>query len=109
MTGHTDAVMGATILEEDQKTLLSTSLDKTIRLWDIAKGTMIRSFLSGVFMSRVVYYQPGLVMVLGFQKQIDVWDYNISTRVHNMSTTSKVGAFAIESGKVYTVEGKSIN
>ena len=55
MEGHTDSVMGLVIPSEDESLVVSCSLDKTIRVWNLDLGTMVRIINCSIMMIRMVY------------------------------------------------------
>jgi WD40 repeat protein len=73
--GHTDAV-ARLALSPDGKQLLTASIDKTIRLWDIANGRELQNFggqTGGVY---TVLFMPDGVRALsgGEDKAVHLWD-----------------------------------
>jgi WD40 repeat protein/class 3 adenylate cyclase len=63
-TGHTD-VVGALALSPDGKYVLSASLDKTVRLWDIETGEEIRQFSSHGEVKSIVFSSDGQRILTG--------------------------------------------
>ena len=47
--------------------------------------------------------------IIGLDQNIDIWDYNITTRVHQMKGASKIQSICVDDEHVYSVENKNIN
>ncbi len=74
-TGHTEVVWGIAI-SPDGRYLLSTSADRTIRLWSLQRRTYIRSFLGHAEASHAAAFSPdgGHFLSCGNDGTIRRWD-----------------------------------
>src|SRR6185369_13861840 len=61
--GHSDLVM-AVAFSRDGRLVLSGSADKTLKLWDVASGALVRSFVGHSGAVRSVAFSPDARQVL---------------------------------------------
>jgi WD40 repeat protein len=85
LRGHDDVVLRLT-WSPDGKTLASTSVDKTIRLWDLESGSVnaiLRGHYEGV---NEVAWAPDLSWIAScsFDQTIRVWDLQTSRTVQEL-------------------------
>jgi WD40 repeat protein len=79
----------ATILVQfapDGKTLLSFGADRTVRIWDVAEGKELRSFMcSPLAVYSLTLHRDGKLLVLaGHDQKLRVWDVAEGKQLHRM-------------------------
>lgn len=73
ITGHGEAVTGA-FFTGDKKTLISSSLDGTIKFWDVAVGVCRRTLTAGAPVTRLANSAGGVYLAAGDEKGgLHVW------------------------------------
>ncbi|KAF5361166.1 hypothetical protein D9758_009071 [Tetrapyrgos nigripes] len=98
-TGHTDSVTHLAF-SSDGKYIASSSLDQTIRIWDILTGIAIGLPLRGNY-SSIAYSPDGTYLISANNFNIEMWNLN-SKKKEIMITNDTVFSVA------YTPDGKFI-
>ena len=100
LTGHTDEV-SSVVFSPDGRTLASGSWDNTIRLWDVATGT-VQQTLSGDGAS-VVFSPDGRTLASGSGLEIRLWDVATGTVQQTLT-----GHTDVVSSVVFSPDGRTL-
>ncbi len=95
LTGHQGAVNCVTFLPDGQ--LLSGGADKTVRLWNLADGSVARTFAGSADAVTAVAFaeKPALVVAAGNDKQVRVWNLADAKAVHALPQPAVVRSLSI--------------
>jgi len=102
-SGHSEYINSVSF-SPDGKTLMSASIDKTIKLWDIKSGCEIRTFIGNSLNVEFVFSSDGDQMAsIENDKLIKVWDVTSGKELMSFSGhTDRINSI------VFSVDGKTI-
>lgn len=111
MTGHLDFIWTIVLLQ-DNTTLLSAGLDKTIKMWDITLGNLIRNLPTehSSHITRLLQYTKDVVVSCSNDGTLKFWDYKASACAHTIQLESGVSTMMLttEQGIVAVGQDKNI-
>lgn len=83
-TGHTDYIWSLAVTMDDT-TLISGSVDKTIKLWDIESGLVIMNLIGHTSsITQVQQYAPNIIVSCSGDSTIRFWDTSLKMVVHTL-------------------------
>ena len=90
--GHSKGVSRIDLFPETGHLLLSASMDKTCKIWDVAKGRQLMTYAGHQQAVKDAAFSPdgSLFASVSFDKQIKVWDVERGTVVMEVSKASAV-------------------
>ena len=90
--GHSKGVSRIDLFPETGHLLLSASMDKTCKIWDVAKGRQLMTYAGHQQAVKDAAFSPdgSLFASVSFDKQIKVWDVERGTVVMEISKASAV-------------------
>ncbi len=90
LQGHSSSVSSLAI-SPDEKTLVSNSLDGTIKIWDLSNnGTLKSTFTDSSSINSVIFSPDGQTLISGSESTIKIWD--LSSGTVKSIVTEKSGA-----------------
>jgi WD40 repeat protein len=106
ITDHADSVLSV-IISRDGQTLASTSKDKTIKIWDLKTGNLIRTINVGYTWIRPLALSPTreYVVSLGNKNTIKIWNLKTGNLIRTIETHSWVGSITISPDGKFLVSG----
>jgi len=85
LTGHTDAILDLAF-SPDGKTLASAGYDRVVKIWDVAKGELIRTLKDHSDAIYGLAFSPdsSLLASAAADRAVKVWDLNTGTRLYTL-------------------------
>jgi WD40 repeat protein len=85
LSGHTDRVFSVAF-SPDGRLLASGSSDKTIKLWDVATGSLVRTLSGHTWSVFSVAFSPdGRLLASGSYREIKLWEVATGSEVRTLS------------------------
>lgn len=109
LTGHTDSIR-AIAFSADGASLVSSSVDKTVRLWDLATAQETDAFSGFKLAVNAVAFHPHIPMLItgSTDKLIKLWDLTTHEELHTLTGHSMaVNAIAVSSDGKYLASGSA--
>lgn len=106
LTEHTDAVLNVTF-SPDSKTLLSTSADNTVRLWDRSSGTLLQVLEDHVISPYIAISPDGKLIACGAEDgSIYLWRLSEGKIISTLKGhTASVRSLAFSSDGLFVASG----
>ena len=101
-TGHDNRIFALKFIED--KILISGGWDSVIHVWDIRTGKSVKHFYGSNLSGEALDFQDGKILAgcYSVQNQIQVWDFNSGTKIHNIDWTHNVDISAYVFAAAYS-------
>jgi WD40 repeat protein len=101
--GHTDVIDFGVAFSPDGQKIITSSWDKTVRIWDIGTGQELYRFVGDTYGVNSVAFSPdGKYILTGGDNGVGIWDAETGLEVRQLSGVDQVY------GAVFSPDGKYI-